>query len=352
MRRSIGILLALAVNCAAQDPVLRGKSELVLVPVTVVDRAGHYVRSLDQGDLILLDDNVPQRIQLEESILPISLVVAVQTTPASKIILDKLRKASVALLAEIKGARGSIAVVDFGHYVRIVQPFTSNDDEALRAVQHLEPTGAGASIADAMATSFDLLAHQPKEQRRILLVLSEKHDLSSNKQRIAALSAVAQQENVTVYSVTFSPTATQWTDRVPKYCDPPPPLTKCARCTCGNCGNQCDREDGKPQPYVPTQIAYDMNLGALFGAIAKAAQPNFGEVLARSTGGKQSGFATKSGLDKVLEDIGRDIHGQYLLSFQPAASEHAGFHQLRVEVKGRNNLTVRTRPVYWNSGAN
>jgi hypothetical protein len=352
MRRSIGILLALAVSCAAQDPVLRGKSELVLVPVTVVDRAGHYVRSLDQDDLILFDDNVPQRIQLEESILPIGLVVAVQTTPASKIILDKLRKASVAIAAEIKGARGSIAVVDFGHYVRIVQPFTSNEDEALRAVRHLEPTGADASIADAMATSFDLLAHQPKEQRRILLILSEKHDLSSNRERIAALSAVAQQENVTVYSVTFSPTATQWTDRVPKYCDPPPPLTKCARCTCGNCGNQCDREDGKPQQYDPTQMAYDMNLGALFGAMMKAAQPNFGEVLARSTGGKQSGFATKSGLDKVLEDIGRDIHGQYLLSFQPAPSEHAGFHQLRVEVKSRNNLTVRTRPVYWNSGAN
>ena len=106
MRRSIGPLLVLAVTCAAQDPVLRGKSELVLVPVTVLDRAGHYVRSLDQQDLILFDDNVPQRIQWEESILPVSLVVAVQTTPASKIVLDKLRKASVAISAEIAGAHG------------------------------------------------------------------------------------------------------------------------------------------------------------------------------------------------------------------------------------------------------
>jgi hypothetical protein len=292
---------------------------------------------------------------LEESILPISLVVAVQTTPASKIVLDKLRKASVAIGAQIAGARGSIAVIDFGHYVRIVQPFTSNDDEAVRALRHLEPSGSGASIADAMATSFDLLAQQRKDCRRILLILSEKHDLSSNKERIAALAAVAQQENITVYSVTFSPTATQWTDRVPKYCDPPPTLTgpgKCVRCTCGNCGNQCDREDGKPQQYIPPQVPYGIDFGALFGAIAKAAQPNAGEILARSTGGEQSGFATKSGLEKVLEDIGRDIHGQYLLSFQPAASEHAGFHNLRVEVKGRRDLTVRSRPVYWNSGAN
>ena len=124
------------------------------------------------------------------------------------------------------------------------------------------------------------------------------------------------------------------------------------RCTCGNCGNQCDREDGKPQQYVPPQVPYGIDFGALFTAIAKAAQPNAGEILARSTGGKQSGFATKSGLDKVLEDIGRDIHGQYLLSFQPAAAERAGFHNLRVEVKDRRDLTVRTRPVYWNSGAN
>jgi len=352
MRRSIGILLVLAMTCAAQDPVLRGKSELVLVPVTVLDRSGHYVRSFDQGDLILFDDNVPQRTQLEESILPISLVVAVQTTPASKIVLDKLRKASVAISAEIAGAHGSIAIVDFGNYVRIVQPFTSNDDEALRALRHLEPTGSAASIADAMTTSFDLLAQQPKDRRRILLILSEKHDLGSNKERVAALAAAAQQENVTVYSLTFSPTATQWTDRIPKYCDLPATLKKCVRCTCGNCGNQCDREDGKPQQYVPPQVPYGIDFGALFTAIAKAVQPNAGDILARSTGGKQSGFATKSGLDKVLEDIGRDIHGQYLLSFQPAPSEHAGFHNLRVEVKGRSDLTVPTRPVYWNSCIN
>ena len=350
MRRSIGVLLVLAVNCAAQDPILRGRSELVLVPVTVLDHSGRYVRNLDQENLILFDDNVPQRIQLEESILPISLVVAVQTTPASKIVLDKLRKASVGISAEIAGAHGSIAVVDFGNYVRVVQPFTWNDDDALRALRRLEPSGSAASIADAMAASFDMLAGQPKDRRRILLIVSEKHDLGSNRDRIATLSAVAQQENITVYSLTFSPTATQWTDRVPKYCDLSASVKKCARCTCGNCGNQCDREDGKPQPYVPPQA--EMNLLALFVAAAKAAQPNFGEILATSTGGKQSGFATKSGLDKVLEDIGRDIHGQYLLSFQPAASEHAGFHQLRVEVKDHRDLTVRTRPVYWNSGAN
>ena len=351
MFRKLIAMAICAATCLAQDPVLRSRAELVLVPVAVTDKSGRYVRDLSASDLVLYDDNVAQRIQLEDVTLPISLAIAVQTTPDSAIVLDKLRIATGVIGPMLTGYKGEAAVVSFGHQINVEQPFTSNADDVARAIKHLEASGSGAGIADAITIALNLLAARPAEHRKVLLVISEKHDLSSNRQQIADAALLAQRDNVTVYSVTFSPSATQWTNKVPVYCDVPPKDLihpgKCKRCTCGNCGNHCDREDGTPQVFVPQQAGYNMNLGALVGAIAKAAQTNLGETLARSTGGEQTAFATKAGLDGVLDRIGRDVHSAYLLSFTPARREPSVFHTLRVEVKGRRDVTVRARPGYW-----
>jgi hypothetical protein len=90
-----------------------------------------------------------------------------------------------------------------------------------------------------------------------------------------------------------------------------------------------------------------MNLGALVTEMRKMGQVNSGEMLAHDTGGEQAAFATKAGLDGVLDRIGRDVHAAYLVSFQPAHAEPGTFHQIRVEVKGRKDVTVRSRPGYW-----
>jgi hypothetical protein len=346
-------MVLLVAVCFGQETVLRSKSELVLAPVSITDRGGRYVRDLSEEDLAVYDDNVVMRIRLEDVTLPISLAIVVQTTPESQIVLDKLRKATGVIGPMITGFQGEAAVIAFGRSVEVKQPFTSNDVEIAGAIRRLDAAGSGAGVADAVTAGLKLLAARPKERRRVLLVLSEKHDFSSNKERIGAAALLAQRENVTVYSMTFSPSVSQWTNKVPVYCDPPPPSFKCRRCTCGNCGNQCDREDGKPQEYVPPQAAYGLNLGALSEAVAKAAQPNSGEILAQFTGGEQISFATKTGLEGVLEKIGRDVHGQYLVSYQAPHAGPGRFHRIRVEVrtegKVRRDLVVRARPGYWES---
>jgi hypothetical protein len=65
----------------------------------------------------------------------------------------------------------------------------------------------------------------------------------------------------------------------------------------------------------------------------------------------ENGFLRKEGLEKALERIGNDLHTQYLLSFQPDVNAAPGFHKIRVEVKGRPDLVVRTRAGYWKTSA-
>ncbi|MEP6714731.1 MAG: VWA domain-containing protein [Terriglobia bacterium] len=332
----------------AQETMLRSKSQLVLVPVSIAGKRGRPVRDLTEDDLVLYDNNVARRIQMEDVSLPISLAVVVQTTPEAQIVLDKLRKETSVIGPMITGDKGEAAVVAFGREVLTVQPFTSNEDEVANALRKLDATGVGGSMAEAVSTALNLLAARPAGRRRVLLLISEKHDFRSSNAAVSADVDLAQHLNVTVYSLAFSPSKSAWTNQMPKYCDPPEPAKKCRVCarTCGNCGNQCDRPDGKPQPFVPNQGAYSLNLGALIMAAKKATRSNVGDMLAKFTGGEQTDFSTRAGLDGVLERVSRDLHGQYLLSFVPAGGSPGEYRTLRVEVKGRGDLSVRFRPGY------
>ncbi|MDP9171031.1 MAG: hypothetical protein M3N54_10475, partial [Acidobacteriota bacterium] len=92
--------------CLAQETVLRSKSELVLVPVSIVDKSGHSVRDLFEDDLVLYDNNVVRHIQMEDVALPISLAIVVQTTPAAQIVLNKLRKETSLIGPMLTGDKG------------------------------------------------------------------------------------------------------------------------------------------------------------------------------------------------------------------------------------------------------
>ena len=79
------IALALAVAGRAQ---FRSTVPLVIAPTTVTDSKGHFVDGLTPDDLILYDNSVPQRVQMDWMAYPISLVVAVQTSANSGAVLD------------------------------------------------------------------------------------------------------------------------------------------------------------------------------------------------------------------------------------------------------------------------
>jgi hypothetical protein len=71
------------------------------------------------------------------------------------------------------------------------------------------------------------------------------------------------------------------------------------------------------------------------------------ELLARTTGARTIGFLKKSGLEQAIQEIGEEVHRQYILSYQPPPAEPGEFRTIRVEVRGRPDLHVKTRAGYW-----
>lgn len=90
-----------------------------------------------------------------------------------------------------------------------------------------------------------------------------------------------------------------------------------------------------------------MNLLALFGGIKRLSQPDIPKALAEFSGGTASEFVRKHALESALQRIGADLHQQYLVTLPMQRGQPGTFHGLRVHVKGRPDLAVRSRAGYF-----
>ena len=100
------LFLSLSFSVFSQEtPTFKSQSQLVIVPVSVSDKAGNRIWDLKEEDFILLDNGQKRKVTVEpwgtyES--PVSMVVVVETSYLSDAALTKIRKMA-ALLSNITG---------------------------------------------------------------------------------------------------------------------------------------------------------------------------------------------------------------------------------------------------------
>ena len=200
MRR---FLLLLAVMCVvtkmgAQDATFIVDSKLVVVNVTVKDKAGHPITNLKKEDFQLLEDGVPQKISVfelqqlsSEPLAPVSFTGRAQTIeerlPAAapgasvtapvvrdpKRLQDKrliglffdlssmqpaeqlrAQEAAIKFLQSQMTAADMVSIMTFASKFRVVEDFT-DDRDALIATLRKMNVGEGSDLAGMAATAAD-----------------------------------------------------------------------------------------------------------------------------------------------------------------------------------------------------
>jgi VWFA-related protein len=336
------VLLALiGAIVLGQDRPLRTTARLVVAPVSVTDKEGQHIESLAASDLIVYDNDVAVKAQVEDVLRPLSLVVVVQATGSAQSSLDKLRKEVSLLGPMLIGERGDAAVVTFAHEVRVLQEFTGDLGKIEGALRELDAFGDGGRVVDALATSLKMLERRKTDRRRAILLISERHDRGSLEE-LEAVVRMAERVNATIYALTFSPFKSKFTNTKPKHCDPDRPCR--GGCRCGNCALHCDR--ARPSE-VPSNIESSGGLLAIFGELKRKMQPDVPNAFASLSGGETWDFTRRSGLAAALQRIGEDLHHHYIVTFPMGKLQAGSFHKIRVEVKGRADLVTRTRSGYY-----
>jgi len=349
-------LAALAAQTATQPtesiprPDISVRVTEIVVPVTVHDRDGNIVDSIQPREFHLSDNGKQQDINTDVTYHPISLMICIQANAAVEAILPQVKRIGPLLQNFIIGEGGEAAIAAFDHRFMVKQDFTSDPDKINEALKKINVGSSTSALIDAMDEGVRILAHRPKDRRRVLLVMSETRDFgSTNKMR--TLLYDAQFANVIVYTVEMSRMIATVTN---KPYPGPGPLNGLPPATYGNL-----------PPGVPATPTSVMQSGVLPGTNADVVPlfveimrdvksifvDNPAEKMTKATGGQEFSFYKQKGLEEAIQKIGSEIHRQYIITYNPSNKDEGGWHDIRVTTN-RADLKVRARPGYWMATVN
>lgn len=306
-------------HSAVAQETFRTGTGLVLTPVRVTDRAGKTVDGLKAKDFELYDEGTARTFVLEEESPPVTAVVAIQTSTISGPALAKIQKIGGLIQPLVAGEKGVAAVLTYSDKIEVRQEFTGDAALLSAAFRKIEPDGQGSRMHDGLLEAIRLLQTKDQARRRILIVVGETRDRSSEHSLQDVVTA-AQASNVVIYPVSYSATWTAFTSK------------------------GAERFEGSNRTVYNSD---SRGLLAIFQEMGRAGAKNGHEVLARYTGGLKTSFVKLSGLESVVQKVSEDLHSQYLLAFTAMAGGGAKYRTLQVRVRGCGECTVRHRPGYF-----
>jgi Ca-activated chloride channel family protein len=201
------VIVALAsvapLHSQQDDDVVRVSTELVVLNVTVTDKAGQYVPGMRLADFSIFEDgkevtaNLVAGFSVHES--PFASVVLLDTSGSMETRLSLARSAAIRFLDRLRD-EDVAAVYKFDSKVEQVQEFSSERDLAPMAYG-MKATGQ-TTLNDAIVEAAKALATRP-EKRKAIVVLSDGMDTYSKATADKAIES-ALAVGASIYAVDMS----------------------------------------------------------------------------------------------------------------------------------------------------
>jgi len=271
--------------------VFRAGTQLVDLPVSVLDKAGKPISGIPQSAFQVYENNVLQPIRVfRPEDAPVSIGIIIDNSGSMR---DKRARVAAAALALVKNSnpQDEEFIVDFNDDAYLDQPFTSDIKKLETALARIDSQG-GTAMRDAISMSIDYMKQSATRDRKVLLVVTDGNDNNSNID-LEPLVRKAQASEVLIY-----------------------------------CIGLLSEED-----------AHDR----------KSAQHALKE-LAEASGGQDYYPKDLAEVEKITPEVAHELRTQYNLAYSPTNPALDGtFRQIRVKVMGYGNATVRTRNGYYAS---
>jgi len=297
----------------SETTTLKVTTNEVLVPTLVEKDHGQVVYGLKAGDFVLEDNGVPQQLKVQEEMdsAPVALVVAVEQGRSAALEFDKTAKLGPLLQLFLGDGRGVAALVGFDSKPELVRDFSGSIDDLSDDLKHLQPGDGGAAILDTVGYAVDLLQSQPKEYRRVLLLVSEERDHGSKHVKPEKLVERIGLSDVLVLSITFSASRAELLHDV--------------------------KDNG------------DERMMSLMGTLlmtVQAMKKNVAKQIAVMSGGEYDAFTGDKGFEDRVAEAAKHARNRYLLSFHPT-DPTPGLHTLRVRTTQDYGARIVARANYW-----
>jgi Ca-activated chloride channel family protein len=184
-----------------QNDIVRVNTTLVTIPVSVMDREGHYAPNLRKEDFRLWEDGVEQQIAFFATVdKPFSLVLMIDTSGSTRFQLDEIQDAAIAFVNQLQPA-DRVMVVTFDDKIRVLTEYTSDRYRLRDAILQTRP-GDGTKLYDAV----DMIINQKLanvEGKKAIVLFTDGVDTTSKHASYESTVRDAEELDALIYPVQF-----------------------------------------------------------------------------------------------------------------------------------------------------
>jgi Ca-activated chloride channel homolog len=310
--------------------VVKVTSNLVMVPVSVIDQQGQAVQGLTVNDFRLDEEGKKQEItelgNPEQVPLDIALLFDISSSVSQKGFFQFQQNAAAAFLRQVMKPVDKAAVFGISGEPLRLQALASKEEAATRILA-IPPASSPVPTAfydTVIAASKYLSDNSPSNHRRVIIVLTDGDDNFS--ERIRDLSIAEARASLKGDTTTRGALAS---------------LQAKHRLAVQDVQQAVQKADATFYAVNPGGPSVRMNV------ISMRAHTGMQSV-ADATGGTAFLPDSDKDLEKVFNQVAAELRGQYLLQYYGDSDAPAGqYRRIAVTLPTRNDLRVRARQGYY-----
>jgi Ca-activated chloride channel homolog len=331
------------------DEVIRVETNLVTMPVSVLDRDGRFIGGLRKQDFQIYEDGVLQKIDTFGTVeQPFTVVLLIDVSPSTQYQITEIQDAAIAFVNQLR-PNDRVIVMSFDQRVRVLSPATS-DRTILRNAILQTDFGNGTSLYEAVDFTLNRQLAQI-QGRKAVVIFTDGVDTTSNRATYESSVREAEESEALIYSIRYDTFDDMSAGRYPGggggYPNPSP------RRRAGNWPDILGDILGGGVTIGGNTRGGGRRVGRSSGGSVEDYErgEQYLEELARNSGGRVFEANANRNLTAAFSGIAEELRRQYTLGYYPEDGGQPGQRkQIRVRVN-RPNAVVRAKNSYIVSGS-
>lgn len=317
-----------------EGDVIRIDTNLITMPVSVLDRDGRFVSGLQQKDFRVFENGVEQQIGFFQSVeQPFTVILMIDVSPSTQFQIDEIHQGAIAFVNQLR-PNDRVMVIAFDERVRILSEPTNNKNQLRNAIR-MADFGDGTGLYEAVDQVINRELRRI-EGRKAVVLFTDGVDTTSRRANYQSTVRDVEESDALFYPIRYNT----------------------ARDNYGQGGY------GYPQPQ---QRRRARTIDEILGAILSGGQfPSAGgggggggasrqeyetgrrylETLAQNSGGRKFEADTTHNLEAAFAGVAEELRRQYSIGYYPEnVGQRGDRKQIKIRVM-RPNLIVKAKTSY------
>jgi len=184
---------------AADGAVFRTETNLIVLHASVFDKDGKLVTDLPQSAFKVFENGVEQPLSIfRREDAPVSMGIVIDNSGSMR---EKRAKVAAATLALVRASnpQDEVFIMNFNDDAYLEQSFTGSISKLEEALQKIDSRG-GTAMRDAISLSLDYAKDKGREDKKVLLVVTDGND-NNSVVSLPRLLRKEQQSDVLIYCI-------------------------------------------------------------------------------------------------------------------------------------------------------